>query len=80
MARKERKGAAEARLEGLLGAGDWRAARVEAARLAASDVEEDREAAARALSRLRPGPSAVLAFVVGLAFLAIVAAVGLWMR
>ncbi len=80
MARKERKGAAEERLEGLLSAGDWRAARVEAARLYTSDVEGERQAAMRALERLRPGPSAVLAFASGLLFLAIVAAAGLWMR
>lgn len=80
MARKERKGAAEERLEGLFAAGDWRAARVEAARLAASSVEGEREAAKRALERVRPGPSAVLALAGGLAFLAIVAAAGLWMR
>jgi hypothetical protein len=80
VARKERKGAAEERLAGLYSAGDWRAARVEAARLAASSVEGEREAAQRALERLRPGPTAVLAFVGGLVFLAIVAAAGLWMR
>jgi hypothetical protein len=80
VARKERKGAAEERLEGLLSAGNWRAARVEATRLAASSVEGEREAAKRALHRLRPGPTAVLAFAGGLAFLAIVAAAGLWMR
>ena len=80
MARKERKNAAEERLEGLLAAGDWRAARVEAARLAGSNVEAEREAGARAWSRLRAGPSAVLAFGAGLVLLAVVAAAGLWMR
>jgi hypothetical protein len=80
VARKDRKGAAEERLEGLLGAGDWRAARVEAERLAASEDPGAREAAARAEVRLAPGPSARLAFVGGLVFLAVVAAAGLWLR
>lgn len=80
MARKDRKGAAEERLEGLLGAGDWRAAKVEAERLAASEDPGAREAAGRALVRLQPNPSARLAFVGGLVFLAIVAAAGLWLR
>jgi DNA-binding LacI/PurR family transcriptional regulator len=80
VARKERKGAAEERLEGLLAAGDWHGARAEADRLAGSKVGEEREAAERALSRLRPGPTAILAFAGGLAFLAIVAAAGLRMR
>lgn len=80
MARKERKSAAEERLEGLLGAGDWRAARPLATQLAGSSNEAEREAGLRGQERLRPGPSAVLAFVAGLAFLAVVAAAGLWMR
>ena len=80
MARKERKGTADARLEGLFAAGDWRDARVEAVRLATSGDEGEREVAQRALARLRPGPSALLAFAGGLLFLAIVAAAGLRMR
>lgn len=80
MARKERKGAAEERLEGLFAAGDWRLARAEAVQLAGSKAEEEREAAERALSRLRPGPTAVLALAGGLVFLAIVAAAGLRLR
>lgn len=80
MARKERKSAAEERLEGLFAAGDWRAARVQATQLAGSSVEGEREAGLRGLARLRPGSSAVQAFAVGLAFLAVVAVAGLWMR
>jgi hypothetical protein len=85
VARKERKGAAVERLEGLLAAGDWRAARAEAARLAGSAVdgpgaEGEREAVDLARSRLRPGPTALLAFAGGLVFLAVVAAAGLRMR
>ncbi len=80
MARKERKNAAEERLEGLLAAGDWRAAKGEARKLAASSVEAERAAAGSALARLRPGPTAILAFGAGLAFLAAVAAAGLRMR
>jgi hypothetical protein len=80
VARKERKGAAEERLEGLLAAGDWRSAKVEAGRLATSGVDGERAAAERALSRLRPGPTAILAFAAGLGFLAAVAAAGLRMR
>ncbi len=63
-----------------MAAGDWRAARVEAERLAASGDDAGRAEAAIALDRLRPGPSAIFAFVAGLAFLAAVAAAGLWMR
>lgn len=80
MARKERKSAAEERLEGLLSAGDWRAARPLAEQLAASSVEAEREAGSRGLLRLRPNPSAVQAFAAGLAFLLVVAVAGLWMR
>lgn len=80
MARKERKSAAEERLEGLLAAGDWHAARPLATQLAGSNVEAERDAGLRGLERLRPGPSAVKAFAAGLAFLAVVAAAGLWMR
>jgi hypothetical protein len=80
VARKEHRTAAEARLEGLLAAGDWGGARALAGALAASQSEAEREAAARALPRLRPGPSALGAFLVGLAFLAAVAAAGLWHR
>jgi len=64
VARKERRSAADERLEGLFAAGDWRQARKEAPDLA----------------RLRPGPTAVVAFLVGLVFLAMVAAAGLWRR
>jgi len=64
VARKERRSAADERIEGLFLAGDWRQARREAP----------------ALDRLRPGPTAVLAFLAGLVFLAIVAAAGLWHR
>ena len=64
MARKERRSAADERIEGLIEAGDWRQAR----------------RVAPALARLRPGPTAVLAFGAGLVFLAIVAAAGLWHR
>jgi hypothetical protein len=80
VARKERRGAADERLEGLLAAGDWRQARTEARALASSGSEPDRQAAERAIVRLRPGPTAVLALVLGLGFLAIVAAAGLWHR
>ena len=80
VARKERRGAADERLEGLLAAGDWRQARTEARVLASSGSEPERQAAERAIVRLRPGPTAVLALVLGLAFLAIVAAAGLWHR
>ena len=80
MARKERKSAAVERLDGLVDAGDWRTARAEVERLAASGDEAERAAAATAKARLRPGPTAVLAFVAGLAFLAVVAAIGLWHR
>jgi hypothetical protein len=80
VARKERKSAADERLEGLLTAGDWRLARTEAGVLASSGSEPEREAAARTLVRLRPGPTAVAAFVVGLLFLAAVAAAGLRIR
>jgi hypothetical protein len=58
----------------------WHAARPLATQLAGSNVEAEREAGKRGLARLRPGPSAVQAFVAGLAFLAVVAAAGLWMR
>jgi hypothetical protein len=80
VARKERKSAADERLEGLLAAGDWRLARTEARALASSGTGPEREAAERALIRLRPGPTAVLAFVAGLLFLAAVAAAGLRIR
>ena len=80
MARKERRGAAEERLEGLLAAGDWRHARIEARALASSGSEPERQAAERALVRLRPGPTSVLALVAGLVFLAVVAVAGLWHR
>ena len=80
MARKERRGAAEERIEGLLAAGDWRHARIEARALASSGSEPERQAAERALVRLRPGPTSVLALVAGLVFLAVVAAAGLWRR
>ena len=65
MARKERKGAAEERLEGLLAAGDWRSAKGEARKLAGSSVDGERSAAERALVRLRPGPTAIWAFGLG---------------
>ena len=68
------------RLAGLLDAGDWRDARPEAERLSASEDEGAREAAARALLRLRPDPSAILGFAGGLVFLAAVAVAGLWLR
>jgi hypothetical protein len=77
---KERKNAAEERLEGLLVAGDWQAAKREARKLEGSSVDGERAAAERALSRLRPGPTAILAFVAGLVFLAAVAVAGLRMR
>jgi hypothetical protein len=80
VARKERRTAADERIDGLLAAGDWRQARVEAGAMASSGTEAEREAATRALARLRPGPTAVWAFVAGLAFLAAVAAAGLWHR
>jgi DNA-binding LacI/PurR family transcriptional regulator len=80
VARKERRTAADERLEGLLAAGAWKQARVEARTMAASGPEADRQAAERALVRLRPGPTAVMAFLVGLAFLAVVAVAGLWLR
>lgn len=80
VARKERKGAAEERLEGLLAAGDWRQARTEARALASSGSEPERRSAERVLVRLRPGPTSVLALALGLAFLAAVAAAGLWHR
>jgi DNA-binding LacI/PurR family transcriptional regulator len=80
VARKERKGAADERLEGLLAAGDWRSAKGEARKLAGSSEEGERSAAERALARLRPGPTAILAFAAGLAFLAAIAASGLRMR
>ena len=81
MARKERKGAAEERLEGLARApatGGMRASRH--VPWPASGSEPERQAAERALVRLRPGPSSVMAFVAGLVFLAVVAAAGLWHR
>jgi hypothetical protein len=77
---KERKNAAQERLEGLLVAGDWHAAKREARKLEGSSVDGERAAAERALSRLRPGPTAILAFVAGLVFLAAVAVAGLRMR
>jgi hypothetical protein len=85
VARKERKDAAVERLEGLVAAGDWRAARAELARLAGSEaggpvVEGESGAIDRVRSRLRPSPAALLAFAGGLAFLAVVAAAGLRMR
>jgi hypothetical protein len=80
VARKERRGAADERLEGLLAAGDWRQARTEARALASSGSEPERQAAERALVRLRPGPTSVLALVLGFVFLAVVAAAGLWHR
>jgi hypothetical protein len=85
VARKERKDAALERLEGLLAAGDWRAARAEVARLAGAGidgarVEGEPGAVGRARARLRPGPTALLALAGGLAFLAVVAAAGLRMR
>jgi len=80
VARKERKGSAEERLAGLLDAGDWRSAKTEAVGLASSGDEEVRAGAEAALVRLRPSPSAILAFWVGLGFLALVAAAGLWLR
>jgi hypothetical protein len=85
VARKERKDAALERLEGLLAAGDWRAARAEVARLAGpgidgARVEGEPGAVERARARLRPGPTALLALAGGLAFLAAVAAAGLRMR
>ena len=80
MARKERRSAADERLEGLLAAGDWRQARIEALALASSGSEAEREAAGRALARLRPGPTAVWAFAAGLTFLVLVAVAGLWHR
>jgi hypothetical protein len=80
VARKERKSAAAERLEGLLTAGDWRLARAEARVLASSGPEPEREAAERVLVRLHPGPTAVMAFVAGLLFLAAVAAAGLRIR
>jgi hypothetical protein len=80
VARKERRGAADERLEGLLAAGDWRRARVEAVALAASGSDAERDVAGRVLARLRPGPTAVWSFVAGLAFLAAVAIAGLWHR
>jgi hypothetical protein len=80
VARKERRSAADERLEGLLTAGDWRKARVEAVALASSGSDAEREVAARVLGRLRPGPTAVWSFVAGLAFLAAVAIAGLWHR
>ena len=63
-----------------MAAGDWRAARVEAAHISASGDEAGKAAAALVLERLRPGPTAIFGFVAGLAFLAAVAAAGLWMR
>ncbi len=80
MARKEQRTKAEVRVEGLLDAGDWRQAREEASRLAAAGTEGERAFAGPILSRLGAGPSAKLAFAVGLAFLALVAAVGLHHR
>jgi DNA-binding LacI/PurR family transcriptional regulator len=80
VARKERKGAAEERLEGFLAAGDWRSAKGEARKLAGSSEDGERAAGERALVRLRPGPTAILAFAAGLAFLAAIAAAGLRMR
>jgi len=85
VARKERKDAALERLEGLVDAGDWRAARAEVARLAGSGagspaVEGESGAIERVRSRLRPSPAALLAFAGGLVFLAVVAAAGLRMR
>ncbi len=85
MARKERKDAAVERLEGLVAAGDWRAARVEVARLAGSGAgspSADGEPGPVELvrARLRPSPAALLAVAGGLAFLAVVAAAGLRMR
>jgi len=80
VARKERKNAAEERLEGLLAAGDWGAAKAEARKLEGSSVDGERAAAERALVRLRPGPTAILAFGAGLVFLAGIALAGLRMR
>jgi hypothetical protein len=80
VARKERKGGAAARLEAEMAAGDWRAARGAAEALAASGGDEERSVAAGVLERLRPGPTARLAFVAGLVLFAIVAAAGLTHR
>jgi hypothetical protein len=85
VARKERKEAAVERLEGLVAAGDWRAARAEVARLAGPGagspaVEGEGGPVELVRARLRPNPAALLAFAVGLVFLAVVAAAGLRMR
>jgi hypothetical protein len=64
---KKERGAAAARPDELLEAGDHRAARAEAARLLAdpSSAEGDRTAAAEVLASLRPEPAAVLVGLVG---------------
>ncbi len=71
---------AAARLEAEMAAGNWRAARGDAEALAASGGEEERSVAAVVRERLRPGPTARLAFVAGLVLFAIVAAAGLTHR
>jgi len=73
------------RLEGLVAAGDWRAARAEVALLAGPGagspaVEGEGGPVDLVRARLRPNPAALLAFVGGLVFLAVVAAAGLRMR
>lgn len=70
------------RLEGLVAAGDWRAARAELAGPGSGSPEVEGEGGPVELvrARLRPNPAALLAFVGGLVFLAVVAAAGLRMR
>jgi len=75
--RREQRTGAEARALGLYEAGDWRAARAEALRLAGSAAEGERALAEDLLRRLRPEPGAVAALAAGLVLLAAVAAAGL---
>jgi hypothetical protein len=77
VARKERKGGAVARLEAEMAAGDWRAARGDAEALSGTVGEEDGAVVARLRERLRPGPTARLAFLAGLALFVVVAVLGL---
>lgn len=79
MARKERRSPAASRVQGLLEAGDWRAARREAQRRIAAGGGE-RDALEAELRRLRPQPAGAAAAALGLVLLAAVAALGLLLR
>ena len=76
MAKGKKDPGAAARLEVLLGSGDHRAARAEAARLLADPAvsEADRGAASAVVASLRPEPAAVLVGLAGLVAAAVLTA------